>query len=70
MKYLLTDVISACQSAFVLGRMITNNIIVSFEMLHFLKYKRRGKVGQMAVVSLKVSIIINWLINPRTFMQF
>jgi hypothetical protein len=49
MKYLLTDVISACQSAFVLRRMIMDNIIVSFEMLHFLKNKRGGKVGQMAV---------------------
>ena len=48
MKYLLTYVISACQSAFVPGRMITDNIIVSFEMLHFLKNKRGGKVGQMA----------------------
>uniref|UniRef100_A0A2N9FK76 Reverse transcriptase domain-containing protein n=1 Tax=Fagus sylvatica TaxID=28930 RepID=A0A2N9FK76_FAGSY len=48
MKYLLTNVISACQSAFVPGRMITDNIIVSFEMLHFLKNKRGGKVGQMA----------------------
>ncbi len=49
MKVLLPSVISDCQSAFVPGRMITDNVIVSFEMLHFLKNKRYGKEAQMAV---------------------
>jgi actin-related protein len=48
MKHMLSAVISDCQSAFVPGRMIMDNIIVSFEMLHYLKNKRGGKVGQMA----------------------
>ena len=49
MKGLPPQVISDCQSAFVPGRMITDNVIVSFEMLHFLKNKRLGKEAQMAV---------------------
>ena len=47
MKNILPAVISDCQSAFVPGRMISDNIIISFEMLHYLKNKRGGKVGQM-----------------------
>ena len=48
MKTMLTDVISDYQSAFVPGRMITNNVIVSFEMLHYLKNKKGSKNVQMA----------------------
>ena len=45
MKTMLSSVIFYCQSAFVPGKMITDNIIVSFEMLYYLKNKRGGKVG-------------------------
>ena len=48
MKTMLSVVISDCQSAFVPGRMIMDNIIIFFEMVHYLKNKRGGKVGQMA----------------------
>jgi hypothetical protein len=48
MKSMLSKVISDCQSAFVTGRMITDNVIVYFEMLHYLKNKRGGKDAQMA----------------------
>ena len=43
MKSMPSRVISDCQSAFVPRRMITDNVIVSFEMLHYLKNKRGGK---------------------------
>ena len=37
------------QNAFVPGRMISDNIMIAFEILHHLKNKRVGKVPQMAV---------------------
>ena len=48
MKTMLTNVISDYQSTFVPRRMIMNNVIVSFEMLHYLKNKRGGKNVQVA----------------------
>ncbi len=49
LKGLLDFVVSESQSAFVPGRLITDNVAVAFELLHGLKSKRNGKKGQMAV---------------------
>ena len=49
MKKMLDNVVSECQSAFIPGRLITYNIIVGFEMVHYLKRKRRGRSGDMAL---------------------
>lgn len=46
---ILPQVISDSQSAFVPERLITNNTIVAFVMLHRMRNRRRGKVGHMAV---------------------
>lgn len=45
LKPLLHGVISPYQSAFVPGRLISDNSLVAFEIAHFLKRRREGKVG-------------------------
>ncbi|XP_060968799.1 uncharacterized protein LOC133036276 [Cannabis sativa] len=42
-------VISEFQSAFIPGRLITDNVLVSFEILHYLRRKQQGKQGCMAL---------------------
>nr|XP_027093548.1 uncharacterized protein LOC113713943 [Coffea arabica] len=49
LKQVLHACISKTQSAFVPGRQILDNIMISHEFLHFLKNKRQGKEGFMAV---------------------
>lgn len=53
MKSVLGSVVSAAQSAFVPGRAITDNILISSEIMHFLKRKRQGKIG---VTALKIDM--------------
>lgn len=39
--------ISESQSVFVLRRLITNNVLVAFELIHYLKQKRKGNQGYL-----------------------
>ena len=54
-KPILPNIISNSQSAFVFGRIITNNTTVTFEMIHHMRNRRNGRKGHM-VVKLDISI--------------
>lgn len=46
---IIPNVISPFQSAFVPGRLITDNILVANELAHYVHNKRDGKDGYMAL---------------------
>ena len=49
LRGILLGIISENQSAFVPGRSITDNVFVAFEMLHYMKQKKRGAEGEVAL---------------------
>ncbi|XP_060969635.1 uncharacterized protein LOC133036885 [Cannabis sativa] len=49
LKVVLPHVISPTQSAFIPGCLILDNIMIAFEVMHYLKRKRKGKEGYMAL---------------------
>ena len=49
LKRFLPKIISEHQSAFMADRLITDNILVAFETMHYLNQKRNGKIGEMAL---------------------
>lgn len=49
MKRVMEKIVSENQSAFIPGRLITDNIMVSYEMMHYLKQEQRGKEGYMTL---------------------
>lgn len=49
LKNLLPGIVSENQSAFVPGRSINDNVLVSFEIVHYMKRKHRGLEGDVAI---------------------
>lgn len=49
LKQIISTIISKTQCVFILGRFISNNIIVAYEALHFMKSRKNGRTGSMAV---------------------
>lgn len=49
LKHILPFIISVMQSAFIPGRMITDNILIAHEVMHFMKRKTKGMEGWMAL---------------------
>jgi hypothetical protein len=49
LKKILPDIISYSQSAFVPGRLVTDNVLLAYEMTHYLRNKRTGKEGCAAI---------------------
>ena len=48
-KHILSRIISSTQSAFAPGRSITDNVMIACELLHYMKRKQRGNVGEVAL---------------------
>ena len=49
LKVVLPAVVSENQSAFQVGRLITDNILMAFETLHYMKHHQHGSSGFMAL---------------------
>lgn len=49
LKFILPGIITDNQSVFVRGRNITDNVLVAFELLHYMKQKKKGIEGEVAL---------------------
>lgn len=45
LKLILPEIICQNQSAFVLGRLIINNVLIAYKLMHYMQNKKRGSDG-------------------------
>jgi hypothetical protein len=55
LKKILLSIISPTQSAFLLERLITDNVLVAYETLHTMHARMKGKQGFMMAIKLDMS---------------
>ena len=60
LKGILPSIVSENQSAFQADRLITDNILMAFETLHYMKHHQNGKTGFMAM-KLDMSKAYDWV---------
>jgi hypothetical protein len=60
LKKIISHIISPTQSAFILGRLITDNILAAYEIFHTMHTRLGGKKGFMAV-KLDMSKMYDWV---------
>ncbi|KAL0356018.1 UNVERIFIED_CONTAM: Retrovirus-related Pol polyprotein from type-1 retrotransposable element R2 [Sesamum radiatum] len=70
-KPFLNGIISSSQSAFIPGRLITDNVLVAYELNHYLAHKRWGSMGHVA---LKLDISkaydrVEWVFLERALLK-
>ena len=49
LKRFFPNIISETQSASMSNRLITDNVLIAFETMHYLIQKKKGKIGEMAL---------------------
>jgi hypothetical protein len=49
LKLILLNIISPYQSAFIPGRLITDNVLIAYETLHTMHFRMYGRKGHMAI---------------------
>ena len=49
LKQVLLDIISPIQSSFVSGRLIIDNVIVAYEVMHSMHARKKGKTCSLAL---------------------